>query len=138
MHGIANVFIFRLIFAAICGMLDRETGGGLMAKHEFGFMDRAPQSGERYDTYEPDRYHCISIDDSHIEGRLSDFEILPCYAHMVDIPCGGLCYCGITLIPPHTAGEMCRMVSHDYAFDELIPMLLRAEQEHKWIIHFGI
>lgn len=110
----------------------------MMAKHEFGFMDRAPQSGERYDSYEPDRYHCISIDDSHIEGRLSDFDVLPSYAHTVDIPCGGLCYCGITLIPPHAAGEMARMVCNDPAFDELTAMLKQADCENKWIIHFGL
>ena len=109
-----------------------------MAKHEFALMDHVPQSGVRYDQYEGDHLVCAVVDDDAIEQHLPEFEILPCYAHTVDIPWEGLCYCGITLIPPHTAGEMYRMVSHDSAFGELIPMLLEAEQEHKWIIHFGI
>ena len=39
-----------------------------MSKHEFGIMESAPISGQRYDKYEPKKYNCISIDDYYIEG----------------------------------------------------------------------
>ena len=109
-----------------------------MAKHEFALMDHIPQPGVRYDTYEADRMSCVSVDDAFIEGRLRDFEILPCYAHTVDRPMHGLCYCGITLIPPHAAREMRWMVCTDPAFARLAAMLDEADRENKWIIHFGL
>lgn len=109
-----------------------------MAKHEFALMDHIPQSGARYDTYEPMQYHCISVDDRHIEGRLWDFLILPTYAHTVDVPWEGLCYCGITLIPPHTAREMRWMICTEPAFADLVTMLDEADRRGKWIIHFGL
>ena len=109
-----------------------------MAKHEFALMDHVPQAGVRYDAYEADHMCCVSVDDDAIEPRLRDFLILPCYAHTVDIPTGGLCYCGITLIPPHAAREMRWMVCTDRALDALTALLDTAEKEHKWIIHFGL
>ncbi|MBQ7298980.1 MAG: hypothetical protein IJW77_03975 [Clostridia bacterium] len=109
-----------------------------MAKHEFALMDHVPRQGVRYDQYEGEHLVCAAVDDDAIECRLRDFEILPTYAHTVDHPWGGLCYCGITLIPPHAAREMYWMVCTDPAFDELTAMLKDADREHKWIIHFGI
>ena len=72
-----------------------------MAVHEFGILQKAPMHGNRFDEYEPERYSCVSADDAFIEDRLWDFMILPCYAHSIDLPCSGLCDCGVTLIPPH-------------------------------------
>lgn len=34
-----------------------------MATHEFGILPQAPAPGRRYDSYEPEKYRCISIDD---------------------------------------------------------------------------
>lgn len=47
-----------------------------MAKHEFGIMERAPSPGERYDTYEPERYGCISVLDEDLEGLFADLRIM--------------------------------------------------------------
>ena len=68
-----------------------------MAKHEFGIMERAPSPGERYDTYEPERYGCISVPDEDLEGLFADLRI-NVYWHTLDRPEKGLAYCGITLI----------------------------------------
>ena len=38
-----------------------------MATHEFGLLPEAPVPGRRYDDYEPEKYHCISVDDVWIE-----------------------------------------------------------------------
>lgn len=109
-----------------------------MAKHEFGMMPVPPVHGVRYDTYEPDRYSCISVDDDLIAGRMEDFSVLPCYAHTTDRPWQGLCYCGITLIPPHAAREMVWMVCTEPALDALTALLRTADRENKWIIHYGL
>lgn len=46
-----------------------------MAKHEFGIMQEAPQAGQRYDSYEPWKYHCISVDDAYMEDIVCHFVI---------------------------------------------------------------
>ena len=56
-----------------------------MAKHEFGIMERAPSPGERYDTYEPERYGCISVPDEDLEGLFADLRI-NVYWHTLDRP----------------------------------------------------
>ena len=109
-----------------------------MANHEFGLMDTPPMHGVRYDTYEPERYHCICVNDDDIEKRMKDFLILPCYAHSLDIPWDGLCYCGITLIPPHAAQKMRWMVSDTPHLAALTELLDRAVREQKYVIHYGL
>ncbi len=46
-----------------------------MAKHEFGMMPQAPEHGVCYDEYEPERYHCIAVDDDIIETLLEPVHI---------------------------------------------------------------
>ena len=38
-----------------------------MAVHAFGILPRSPVPGERYDTYEPERYGCVAVDDQWVE-----------------------------------------------------------------------
>lgn len=38
-----------------------------MAVHEFGVLPRDPVPGEWYDTYEPERYNCVAVDDIWVE-----------------------------------------------------------------------
>ena len=37
-----------------------------MPKHEFGIMQKSPATNKRYDSYEPEKYDCIVIDDDYI------------------------------------------------------------------------
>ena len=110
----------------------------MAAVHEFALLEHAPLHGVRYDTYEAPQMRCVSVHDDDIERYLDRFTSLTCYAHTVDIPCRGLCYCGITLVSPQTAREMRHLVDGDPAFDALTAMLSDAVNENKWIIHFGI
>ena len=71
-----------------------------MAVHEFGILPRDPVPGERYDTYEPERYRCVAVDDAWAEPLAEKLTELPVYWHTLDQPGRGLAYCGITLIPP--------------------------------------
>ena len=52
-----------------------------MAKHEFGIMDIPPTREQEYNTYEPEKYHCLSVEDEIIESLLQEFSVIPCYWH---------------------------------------------------------
>ena len=47
-----------------------------MAKHEFGIMNVNPKPNKRYDTYEPEKYDCISVHDDYIEPLLEKLAAL--------------------------------------------------------------
>ncbi len=109
-----------------------------MAKHEFGIMKITPKLNERYDTYEPEKYDCISIHDDFIEPLLDKLAHIDCYWHTLDRPEGGLAYCGITLIPPSSLEQFVVLLDGTIGTDELKSLLLKAKAEDKFVIHFGI
>ena len=43
--------------------------GEILAKHEFGIMQDAPEPEKRYDEYEPRKYNCIAVDDDYDVNR---------------------------------------------------------------------
>ena len=55
-----------------------------MAKHEFGIMDIPPTREQEYNTYEPEKYHCLSVEDEIIESLLQEFSVIPCYWHSLN------------------------------------------------------
>lgn len=107
-----------------------------MAYHYFGIMETPPQQGERYDSFEPNAYHCEAVDDCYIEGILEALQQMDCYAHTLDCPVKGLVYCGITLIPPASIPILSQALTD--APIELQYLLHKAQKEHKFVIHFGI
>ena len=110
-----------------------------MATHQFGIMQNTPGE-ERYDCYEPHLYHLIKIDDEYIENLLEEFSDIPCYWHTLRRPETNLAYCGITLIPPRSAGSFIRVFKrHDNGqFKEIIELFEQAQKEDKYIIHYGL
>lgn len=50
-----------------------------MPKHEFGLMEKPPRLHARYDKYEPEKYHCVEIDDDDIEPLMMEFQKIPCF-----------------------------------------------------------
>lgn len=109
-----------------------------MPKHQFGIMQKTPQPGKRYDTYEPGKYHCISVDDEFIEAKLSGFADIACFAHTVDEPIKGLAYCGITLIPPEALPRLADILCDAEGLEALVDMMKDAHNQNKFVIHFGI
>ncbi|MBP0976488.1 MAG: hypothetical protein J6P20_10555 [Oscillospiraceae bacterium] len=109
-----------------------------MPKHEFGIMRECPKPGERYDSYEPARFRCISVDDEAIEPLLQKLEQVKCYWHTLDRPEHGLAYCGITLIPPESLNAVMEIVQHDRNLSDFLALLSEAQKEERFIIHFGI
>ena len=109
-----------------------------MAKHEFGIMQTAPCHGKRYDTYEPHKYNCISVDDICLENIAADLNNIDFYWHTTDNEGKGLAYCGITLIPPCSVNDFIDVIKEADGLSELYELFKKALNENKWIIHFGI
>jgi len=109
-----------------------------MAKHEFGIMKVAPRLNKRYDTYEPEKYKCISVDDDYIEPLLERLSQIDCYWHSLERPEKNLAYCGITLIPPSSLQRFIELLEGTVGTEELRSLLMKAKEEDKFIIHFGI
>ena len=109
-----------------------------MPTHEFGIMQERPNPGERFDSYEPERFRCISVDDGAIEPLLHKLKQVKCYWHTLDRPEYGLAYYGITLIPPESLNAVMEIVWHDRNLSDLLALLSEAQKEERFIIHFGI
>ena len=109
-----------------------------MAKHEFEIMAEAPQQGQRYDTYEPWKYTCISIEDSVLEDVVKKFNAIDFYWHTLSVRGKGLAYCGVTLIPPSSQKALIDVIADIPELCELKKLLERAFDKNKWVIHYGI
>lgn len=109
-----------------------------MAKHEFGIMDVAPMLEQEYNNYEPEKYDCISVHDDYIEPLLEKLSVVDCFWHTLSRPEKNLAYCGITLIPPYSLNRFIEIIEGEAGTEGLMSLLLKAEKEDKFVIHFGI
>lgn len=109
-----------------------------MAKHEFGIMNISPKRDERYDTYEPEKYNCISVHDDYIEPLLDNLSLIDCYWHTLECPGKGLAYCGITLVPPSSMEQFIELLESSTGTEALKSLLSKAKEDEKFVIHFGI
>ena len=109
-----------------------------MATHDFGIMPIAPRRGERFDDYRLEAFDTIAVNDNDIEPLMEKLSKIKMYAHTIDNPYPGLAYYGITLIPPEAMGSFIETVD---GVKELLPLkmlLIRAKENNKYIIHFGL
>lgn len=109
-----------------------------MPNHHFGIMQKAPCSGERYDLFEPEKYNCISVDDRYILPLCKKLNMTKSYWHTLDRPEYGLAYWGITLIPPESLDSVIQLIWRTKELSELAEILIRAQHENKYVIHFGV
>ena len=109
-----------------------------MLAHEFGIMPTAPQSGEKFNRYDPQKYNCITVHDDHILPFLRYFNEIDFYWHTIDRPEKGLAYYGITLIPPASMDAILSIIHGNRRLCELEKLMIRARDEGKFIIHYGI
>lgn len=110
----------------------------VLAKHEFGIMEASPEKGKRYDEYEPQKYNCISVNDDYLEDILDEFSNIDFYWHTTDIKGKGITYSGITLIPPEALSALADVINGKNGLWELYNLIIKAKNENKWIIHFGL
>ena len=109
-----------------------------MATHSFGIMQEDPAHGERYDSYEPEKYHCIMMDDGLVEDIDRAWNELDFYWHTRSVPGKGLAYCGVTLIPPEMLDACIAGIERMEDVAPLKQLLLRAKAEHRFVIHYGV
>ena len=128
--------IFLELYFPRCYNYHKE--GDVMAKHGFGIMEIPPEKGRRYDEYEPQKYNCISVNDDYLEDIIAEFDHIDFYWHTTDIKSKGICYVGITLIPPEALAAFSDVIKEKNGLTELYELTMTAKRENKWIIHFGI
>lgn len=130
--NIIKIYIEKQI--KICG------GVAIVAKHEFGIMQKEPSVNERYDTYQPQEYNCVAVDDDFIEPIILDLQGINCYWHTLQRAEKGLAYCGITLIPPKSMEEFISILLYQNKRElaSLIELANQAKDKGKHIIHYGI
>ncbi|MCQ2471518.1 MAG: hypothetical protein MJ147_05720 [Clostridia bacterium] len=109
-----------------------------MATHKFGIMEKAPLSGEEFNEYEPKKYKAISVDDDFIEPLLEKFNNIDCCWHCIDRMEKNLAYTGISLIPPTSMNAFLSALEGSDGTDELRKLFIKARDEEKFVIHFGI
>ena len=110
--------------------------------HEFGIIDDIIEKS--YDSYEPEKYQCISVDDEIIINLMKPLSIMKTYFHSINRPEYGLAYHGITIIPPESLPIFLDIVlsTDDLKqyddINELGEKIIQAKSENKYMIHYGI
>ena len=109
-----------------------------MLKHQFGLMMADLEPEQIFEEYEPDKYDCIAVDDEYVQAVAEKLAGVRVYWHSLDRPESGLAYHGITLIPPESMAEVIEAVRDVPEMRRLMEMLVVAERERKFVIHFGV
>ena len=109
-----------------------------MDNHEFGIMKTPPTEDGMYECYEPKKYNCISVSDDYIQPLLEDLSELDCYWHSLSRPEKNLAYTGITLIPPSSLNLFISLLGNNRETDRLKKLFIKARDEEKFVIHFGL
>ena len=109
-----------------------------MAVHEFGILPAAPQPGQSFERYEPERYSCISVEDIFLEPFFPELAKERFFWHSLDRPGPGLAETGITLLPPDTLAGCLDALPEREELAELRALLLKAKAGQNYVIHFGL
>lgn len=107
--------------------------------HEFGIIDDIADNS--YESYTPEKYQCIYVDDEVVSTLMEPLAIMKTYFHTLDRPEYGLAYHGITLIPPTSLATFLEVVLRAKPHDDLNALgdkIMQAKREQKYMIHYGI
>ena len=114
-----------------------------MIKTEFGIIEDINET-QSY-SYDPDKYHCVFIDDEiYIDDWWNKLLLLKTYFHSLNRPEFGLARYGITLMPPESLPVFQEIVLSDKRMKQdenlvkLAETIQDAIQRNKYMIHFGI
>jgi len=111
--------------------------------NEFGIIEQFEKDKD-YSKYEPEKYHCIAVDDDIVNNLIKPLSIMKSYWHSFSHPEFGLDHWGITLIPPESLDLFFEVIlkSKDFKMSEelsvLASLIIKAKQDNKFIIHYGI
>lgn len=110
--------------------------------HEFGIIEDIQDKA--YESYTPEKYQCISLDDEIILDLIEPLAIMPTYFHRLDRPSFGLAYHGITIIPPVSLSTFLDIVLSSDAWkrydelSELAEKIVLAKHAQCYMVHYGI
>ena len=114
-----------------------------MIKTEFGIIDKIEKDKD-YSKYEPQKYHCVFIDDEvYINDWWDRLVLMKTYFHNLNRSATGLARWGVTLIPPESLAAFQDIVISDKRIKEDNQLVLLAEKiqqairENKYMIHYG-
>ena len=110
---------------------------------QFGIIDEFEKNKD-YSEYEPEKYHCVAIQDDFLDDWWDDLTSIKTYFHSYSRPDFGLARWGITLIPPQSLDAFLMAIMDDPRSKsspeliELMRLLGKALIENKYVIHYGV
>ncbi len=112
-----------------------------MPNHEFGIIGKVDDN-KKYDSYEPEKYSCVSVDDEIIFKIIEEMKCLKTYHHSLSRVSFGLAYYGVTLIPPESLKELITIIEKNIfqnnEVNTLLTILKYGLEKNKYIIHYGV
>lgn len=111
---------------------------------EFGIIDKFEKDKDYSDSYEPQKYSCIAIDDAFLDDWWNKLTSIKTYFHCYSRPNFALARWGITLIPPESLEDFYDIVSTDKRSKsskdliDLMKLLRKAISDNKYVIHYGV
>lgn len=119
-------------------------GGYMSCIAEFGIIDQFEKDKDYSSCYEPEKYHCVAIDDNFLNDWWDRLSLIKTYFHCYDRPEFALARWSVTLIPPESLGAFYNIVSADRRSKSskelmnLMVLLQKASSENKYVIHYGV
>lgn len=116
-----------------------------MIKTEFGIIEKIDEKQNYDDEYEPEKYHCVYIDDDvYINDWWDKLMLMKTYFHNLNRPSYGLDRWGVTIIPPESLATFQDIVISDKRINEdehlveLANTIQEAIDRQKYMIHYGV
>ena len=101
-------------------------------------MQTAPQKGQRYDVYAPQKYNCITVDDGCLENVVTDLMILISIGILLMLQARELLITESPLFRLSQCKHSFLRLKNVPELSELKALVQKAYAENKWIIHFGL
>ncbi len=110
---------------------------------QFGIIDEFKKDKD-YSNYEPEKYHCIAIDDDILNDWWRQLILIKTYFHCYNRQEFALARWGVTLIPPESLESFYNIVATDQRsksskeLTDLMILLRKTISENKYVIHYGV
>lgn len=114
-----------------------------MPQTEFGILESV-EYGRDYNDYEPEKYGCVAISDSYLDGWWARLAQMQTYFHNTNRPATALARYGVTLLAPQALPQLLAIVEQeaqctaDPQLTLLADKIREAIARQKFMIHFGV
>lgn len=116
-----------------------------MVRMEFGIIDQFNPDEDYKQGYEPEKYHCIPVDDDvYMNGWWSKTQNMSTYFGSLKYPKHSFDRWGTTLIPPESLPQFRDIIrsesriKRDKYLRALLSLVEKAIEEGKYVIHYGV